>query len=78
MMLLVRNLPKLVPLLRSSLSFSVQAQSCVGEAAFQASDCEQSSTDSSMGNKHAAELDVVLHERCPTSGTTSWTPNLIN
>ena len=39
MMLIMRDLPKLVPLLCRSLSFSAPAPSCLGEATFQAPDC---------------------------------------
>lgn len=80
MMLIMRNLPRLVPLLCRTLSFSAPAQSCLGEvlSRLQIVWTELNWLHFSMGNKHAAELDVVLQERCPTSGTTSRTPNLIN
>ena len=79
MMLIMKNLPKLMLLLCRSLSFSAAAQSCLGEAAFQALDC--------VGRAHLTPLlhdkqtccraGVVLQERCHTFGTASWTPYLI-
>lgn len=41
--------------------------------------CGQSSANStSSWGAHSAELDAGLQARCSSSGTTSWTPSLIN